>query len=234
MSPSRIIVFPVARTRQAIGPRFALRIRRDSQRPMVNYHRDLMDDRERAEAERDSRRGLVPRWAGGCGNGVAVTRGGARGAAGRRDRLGGQGLRAGPARHAKEGLEAFRTALTVEPNRESALTGAAYLAAKAGQPEEAVEYWRRAIAKSPWRSDYRAELAPLLLPDSRLARRPMLAKQALRLNPTNVEVRKLLVRCYLRLENHQAARDEFETLMGFDLTNRDELLRLFAPLTRPR
>ena len=134
----------------------------------------------------------------------------------------------------KAGLEAFRTALTVEPNREAALTGAAYLAAKAGQPEVSVEYWRRAIAKSPWRSDYRAQLAPCTSRFATGVRRPILAKAALRLNPTNVEIRKLLVRCYLRLENHQAARDEFETLMGFDLTNRDELQRWFAPLTRPR
>ena len=144
--------------------------RRDSQRPMVNYHRDLMDDRERAEAEREV--------------GVALCRAGPEGAAVALPLLEealvarpgdviaweAKGFALGLLREGKAGLEAFRTALTVEPNREAALTGAAYLAAKAGQPEEAVEYWRRAIAKSPWRSDYRARASPFVLPDSRLAR----------------------------------------------------------------
>jgi Flp pilus assembly protein TadD len=207
---------------------------RDSKQPMVNYHRDLMDDRERTEAEREI--------------GVALCRAGREGAAvalplleeALASRPGdgiaweAKGFALGMLGDGKEGLEAFRTALSVEPDRESALTGAAYLAARAGQPEVSVEYWRRAIAKSPWRSDYRAQLAPLYfqLRDWRSAADTCQA--ALRLNPTNVEVRKLLVRCYLRLENQQAARDEFETLMGFDLTNRDDLQRWFAPLTRPR
>jgi tetratricopeptide (TPR) repeat protein len=201
---------------------------------MVNYHRDLMDDRERAEAEREV--------------GVALCRADAQSAAVALPLLEealaswsgdviaweAKGFALGVLGDGKEGLEAFRTALTVDPNRESALTGAAYLALKAGQPEVSVEYWRRAIAKSPWRSDYRAQLAPLYfqIRDWRAADDTCLA--ALRLNPTNVEVRTLLVRCYLRLGNHQAARVEFETLMGFDLTNRDDLLRWFAPLTRPR
>ena len=37
--------------------------------------------------------------------------------------------------------------------------GAAYLAAQAGRREDAIAYWRRDIAISPWRSDYHAELA---------------------------------------------------------------------------
>jgi Tfp pilus assembly protein PilF len=207
---------------------------RDSQRPLVNYHRRLMDDRERAEAERDV--------------GVAVCRAGPAGAAVAlpllEDALAAwpgdviaweaKGFALGTLRHGKEGLEAFRTALTVEPNRESALTGAAYLAAQAGQPEEAVAYWRRAIAKSPWRSDYRAELARLCFQIRDWRAAADACRAALSLNPTNVEVRKLLVRCNLRLGDPRAARDEFETLMGFDLPDRDELRRWFAPLTRTR
>jgi predicted CXXCH cytochrome family protein len=207
---------------------------RDSQRPLVNYHRDLMDDRERAQADREV--------------GVALCRAGREGAAvalpfleealaarpGDVIAWEAKGFALGLLRQGKEGLEAFRTALTVEPDRESALTGAAYLAAKAGQPLEAVEYWRRAIAKSPWRSDYRAELALLCFQVHDWRAAADACRAALRLNPTNIQVRKLLVRCYLRLGDPQAARDEFETLMGFDLPDRDELLRWFAPLTRPR
>ena len=208
--------------------------RHDSQRPMVNYHHDLMDDRERAEAEREV--GVALCRAGPEGAAVALPLLEAALAARPGDGIAweAKGFALGLLRESKAGLDAFRTALTVEPDREAALTGAAYLAAKAGQPEVSVEYWRRAIAKSPWRSDYRAQLAPLYfqLRDWRAAADT--CKAALRLNPTNIEVRKLLVRCYLRLENRQAARDEFETLMGFDLTNRDDLQRWFAPLAQPR
>jgi tetratricopeptide (TPR) repeat protein len=193
-----------------------------------------MDDRERAEAERDV--------------GVALCRTGVEGAAvalplleealaaRRGDVIAweAKGFALGLLRRGQEGLDAFRTALTVEPNRESALTGAAYLAAQAGQPEEAVDYWRRAIAISPWRSDYRAELAPLYFQIRDWRAAADACRAALGLNPNNVEVRKLLVRCYLRLGNPQAARTEFETLMGFDLPDREDLLRWFAPLTRPR
>jgi hypothetical protein len=42
------------------------------------------------------------------------------------------------------------------------------------------------------------------------------------------------VRSYLRLGDSQAARDELQTLLGFDPPDRDELIRWFAPLTQPR
>jgi tetratricopeptide (TPR) repeat protein len=222
------------RADEAAGSPIGTEGRLDSQRHMVNYHHDLMDDRERAEAEREI--------------GVALCRAGPEGAAvalpllevalaarpGDGIAWEAKGFALGLLGDGKEGLEAFRTALTVEPEREAALTGAAYLAAKAGQPEVSVEYWRRAIAKSPWRSDYRAQLAPLYFQIRDWRAAADTCKAALRLNPTNIEVRKLLIRCYLRLENRQAARDEFETLLGFDLANRDDLQRWFAPLTLPR
>ena len=87
----------------------------------------------------------------------------------------------------------------MEPNRESALTGAAYLAAQAGRREDAIAYWQRAIAISPWRSDYRAELASLYFQSRDWRAAAEACRETLRLNPANLEVRKLLVRCYLRL-----------------------------------
>ena len=56
------------------------------------------------------------------------------------------------------------------------------------------------------------------------------SRAAIRLNPARVQTRQLLVRCELHLKNPEAARKEFQTLLGFDPPNRDELIRWFAPL----
>ncbi len=205
-----------------------------SQLLMVNFHRELMDDRERALAERDI--GLIL-----CRDGIA-------GAATALPLLE-QALKAQPddppAQEARgfalwqlgrlqEALAAFQTVLAKEPDRESALTGAAQVAAQGGRRDDGITYWRRAIAKNPWRSDYHAELA-LLNFQSRDWRAATLASQnALRLNPADLEIRKLLVRCYLRLRDPEAARTEFATLLALDPADRNDLLEQFAPLARPR
>ena len=144
-----------------------------------------------------------------------------------------KGFALGQLSRGKEGLAAFRTALSMEPNRESALTGAAYLASRAGLPQDAIAYWRRAIAISPWRSDYHAELAPLYFQISDWHAAADACRKTLRLNPSNLQIRKLLIRSAIRLGNPQAARSELDTLLGFDPPDRDDLLRWFAPLAGP-
>ena len=204
---------------------------RDGRGTVVNFHRDLMDDRERAAAERDV--------------GVALCRDGPEGAAealplleaalaSRPDDTAAwesKGFALSQLGRGEEALTAFRTALAQEPERESALTGVAYLAARGGR-RDAIAYWRRDIAISPWRSDYHAELAPLYFQGRDWSAAAAACRETLRLNPANIEVRKLLVRCYLRLRDPKAAREEFETLLGFDPPDRDELIRWFAPLSR--
>jgi cytochrome c-type biogenesis protein CcmH/NrfG len=59
-------------------------------------------------------------------------------------------------------------------------------------------------------------------------------RETLRLSPADLATRKLLVRSYLRLGDSQAARDELQTLLGFDPPDRAELIRWFARLTLPR
>jgi tetratricopeptide (TPR) repeat protein len=123
----------------------------------------------------------------------------------------------------QEGLTAFQKALSLEPNRESALTGAAYSAAHAGRREESIGYWNRAIAINPWRSEYRAELASLYLLSRDWHAAVMACRETLRLNPANLEARKLLVRSLVRLGDEPAARAEFTKLMAFNPPDRDQL-----------
>jgi Flp pilus assembly protein TadD len=202
--------------------------------PLVLFHGERMDPRQRAEAERDL--------------GVALCRDGPEGAAVALPLLEAslaawpddlaaweaKGFALGQLRRYDEGLAAFRTALNGEPDRESALIGAADLAARAGRLDDAIADLRRAIAISPWRSAYSTDLASLCFRNRDWPAAAAACREAIRLSPTDVETRKLLVRCYLRIGDAQAARREFQTLLAFDPPDRDELIRWFSPLAQPR
>ena len=148
--------------------------RRSARQPadLVNFHRDLMDDQDRDQAERDI--GLVVCRDGpeGARAGAAVARALRWRPAGRCAGMEAKGFALGLLGRGEEGLAAFRKALAIEPGRESALTGAAYVAAQAGRREDAIGYWNRAIAISPWRSEYRAELASLYFQNRDWQRQP--------------------------------------------------------------
>jgi tetratricopeptide (TPR) repeat protein len=133
----------------------------------------------------------------------------------------------------EQGLDAFRKALAVQPDRETTLIGAANLAARAGRLAEAIPYWRRAIAINPWRSDYHRDLAVGCFTHRDWPAATAACRDALRLNPTDLKTRRLLVRSELHLRNLETARSEFQILLQCDPPDREELIRWFAPLARP-
>jgi Flp pilus assembly protein TadD len=196
-------------------------------RTLVNFHADLLDDRGRADSQRD--------------RGVALARDGREGALLALPLLEtalasmpndapaweSKGEALGTLGRAEEGLHAYRVALSKDPTRETALAGAARFAARAGRRKDALDYWRQAIAINPWRSDYHADLAhvEMLTGDWRAATKS--CQESLRLNPTSIEVRKWLVQCHLKRADLDAARREFETLLGFDPPDPEPLLRWF-------
>jgi Flp pilus assembly protein TadD len=201
---------------------------------IIDFQRNQMNDRDRALAQRDV--------------GVILCRDGAAGAAIALPLLE-RALKAMPADvpareaqgHAlhqlgrvEESLAAFRMALAQEPNRESALAGAAYCATQGARSHDAITYWRRAIAISPWRSEYHAELALACFQDRDWPTAGEVCRKTLELDPADLETRKLLVRCYLRLGNTAAARAELLTLLSLDPPDRNDLLEIFAPLAEPR
>jgi Flp pilus assembly protein TadD len=204
---------------------------RDRRLPVV-FHRERLDAGERTEIERD--------------RGVALCRDGPAGArvalplleaalAARTDDVTAwecKGLALGGLGRYDEALAAFREALTREPGRESALVGAARVAARLDRCQDAAAYWRRAIAIDRWRSDYHSELAFLSFRDRDWQSTADACRDALRLNATSVKVRKLLIQCYLNLGKIEAARGELETVLGFDPPDRADLLRSFALQSR--
>jgi predicted CXXCH cytochrome family protein len=202
--------------------------------PVVIFHRNLMEDHERLAANRDI--------------GVALCRDGPVGArfalplleaalAARPDDViawQSKGDALNRLGRPEEALIAFKKALNIEPNSEPVLQEMAPLAARLGRNEDAISYWLRAIACSPWRSDYHAELAPLYFNGRDWSAAANVCQEAIRLNPANLDVRKLLVRCYLRLGRMENARSEFETLLKFDPADRDDLMHRFPTLSNPK
>ncbi len=144
-----------------------------------------------------------------------------------------KGLALGSLGRFDEALAALRMALTMEPGRESASVEAARVAVKLDRRRDAAAYWRRTIAINRWRSDYHAELAFLYFGERDWQASADACREALRLNSSSVQVRKLLVQCYLNLGNAEAARGELETVLGFDPPDRADLLRSFSMQSRP-
>jgi tetratricopeptide (TPR) repeat protein len=202
--------------------------------PLVSFHRALMDADELYEINRDI--------------GVALGRNGPDGAAialpwldealaARPDDVPAwqaKGVTLGWLGRAQEGLVAFQTALKQDPNQEWLLKDAAQGATLAGRSEDAIAYWRRAIALNPWRSDYHAALAYLYFQVGDWRAAVEACRETIRLNIANLEVRKLLVQCHLRLGNPKAARGELETLLAFNPPDRDDLLQWFTSQLRLR
>jgi Tfp pilus assembly protein PilF len=201
---------------------------------LVPFHAGLMHEKERVAVERDI--------------GVALCRDGPAGAraalplleAALRQRPDdmlaweAKGFALSGTGRLEQGLAAFQQALAQDPHREATLTGAAYLASKLKHRDLALDYWQRAIAIDPWRADYHAEAAALHFGNRDWDAAVLACRRALELNPSNVQIRKLLVRCLLRLAKTEAARSELETLLGFDPPDRAELLRWFSPAVAPR
>jgi tetratricopeptide (TPR) repeat protein len=60
------------------------------------------------------------------------------------------------------------------------------------------------------------------------------SRAMLALSPADLKARELLIKCELRLKNHEAALKEFTTLLEFDPPNRDQLIRQYPTLSRAR
>jgi len=208
----------------------------DRNRPaLVNFHRALLDDHDRSLSERD--RGIALCREGKTSGAAEALPLLDAALAARPDDLPAwdcKGEVLGRLGRPEDGLAAYQMALSRDPTRQIALEGAAQLAARSGRHKDAIAFWKRAIAINAWRSDYFAELAlvQLQVRDWRAAAES--CRQALRLNPSLVQVRKWLVQCDLHLGNVEAARGEFQTLLGFDPPDRDALLRWFRSLVPER
>jgi Flp pilus assembly protein TadD len=202
----------------------------DGDRTLVAFHRDLMDERRRAEAERDLGVALTRLGPGAASAALPLLE--AAVTARPDDLLAHQakGIVLGRLGRLADGLAAFREALARAPDTESALAGAADLAGRLGRRAEAIADARRAIAVNPWRAAYHANLAAFCLEARDWNGAIAACRDALRLDPMDLESRKRLVRALLHAGDREAAREEFRILLDFDPPDRAELIRRFPTL----
>jgi Flp pilus assembly protein TadD len=201
-------------------------------RTFVNFHRGLMNDEERAVSERDRGIALCREGRAGAAAALPLLEAALRARPYDLPALEAKGEALGLLGRPEEGLNAYWTAISGDPTRETALGGAASLASRSGHYQDAISLWQRAIAINPWRSDYHAELALAQLKVHDWNAAASSCQEVLRLNPTFVDVRKWLVRCYLHLGRIEAARKELEIVLDFDPPDRAKLLRWFGTGSR--
>ncbi len=127
---------------------------------------------------------------------------------------------------------AFDRALSLESQREVALTGAAKAAADSGQTDAAIDYSRRAVAANPWMPIYRKQLALLLMRKQLWDEVRAQCQAWMRLDPANPEARMLWVTCLVRAGEKDKAREEFTHIEALQPPNLDQLRTLFAQQMR--
>jgi len=92
-----------------------------------------------------------------------------------------------------QALAAAQNVLSHFPERETSLMMAAMFSHSLGQREEALSYWRRAVAVDPWVMEYRQNLATLLVEKKLWKEAQTQVREWLRLEPESIEARKALI-----------------------------------------
>jgi hypothetical protein len=132
----------------------------------------------------------------------------------------------------RDAVALLETVLARAPEREMALADAGLFAARAGQLEKSLAYWRRAIAVDPWRSEYRFGYIDALHlhrdHDEAIAQ----CREVLAFCPGSVPIRRLLVASYLATGRRDEAKAEFETLWQLNPRNKDQLRRWYEEQRR--
>jgi predicted CXXCH cytochrome family protein len=126
-----------------------------------------------------------------------------------------------------EALKTFEEILALAPRHEEALARAGALTEQRGPLERAEAYWRGAVEVNPHSSDYRFGLARVLARRQKWDQAAEEAGAALKLDPTRLDVRRLLLFCYLQQGKRELARAEWETYQAFRPPDLDEVRRLY-------
>jgi tetratricopeptide (TPR) repeat protein len=132
----------------------------------------------------------------------------------------------------RQALDDLQTALQVAPHRESTLLAAALLETQLGEYGRAVGHWQELVAVNPWRSSYRQHLCELLARAHDWSGALAEAQAALRLEPSSVPVRRILVECCLRTGRKDRAREEFRKAVDLSPADAEKLRRWFEGLAK--
>jgi predicted CXXCH cytochrome family protein len=126
---------------------------------------------------------------------------------------------------AEDALEVYESVLAQEPRRELSLNRAAALALRLKRPDLAETYARRSLEVNPWRWQTYHDLATAHVLRQDWGGAAEACRQALKVQPTSLPCRSLLIACHLRLGDGHRARAEFETYLLLHPPDRHEALR---------
>ncbi len=131
-----------------------------------------------------------------------------------------------------EALEAATAALAIEPGRERLLDLGMVVASRLRKHDIALDFGRRTLAIDPWMSRYHLSMAQVLSRDKDW--RPgagdwpaaiAACKAALRIDPTNLEARRLLIAGAVMNGDLALARAESRIYLAFDAPDADRVRR---------
>jgi len=111
-------------------------------------------------------------------------------------------------KRSKEALAAFETVLAKDDRREISLVHAALITQGQGNVDLALDYWKKALDVNPWAMEYAGNFTMLL---ARKEDWDLVQKQSLawlRLDPENIDARKLQIECLIRAGKIPEARAE--------------------------
>jgi hypothetical protein len=203
-----------------------------SGRRLVPFHGDNADALERRALDRDRGVALCRQGTEGAREAVRLLDAALADWPDDLDAMEARGIALGIIGRDERALADFRAVLAREPNRESTLAVAAFQAVKMDRHTAAVAFCERVVAVNPWRSRYHGELALLYFHDRDWPASAQACRDALRLDPTWLDVRRCLFQCYLKLGDIKAAEAELTLLLRFEPPDRGELLRLFSMASR--
>jgi tetratricopeptide (TPR) repeat protein len=118
-----------------------------------------------------------------------------------------------------EALAALDPVLTQSHFSESALTVAAMLAERLKLPDQAIDYWQRAVEANPYQPNYRAHLVQLLAKQRSWKEALPHARVWVQLDPAEIEARVQLTTCLARLGDKKSAQEEFLLIERLNPTN---------------
>jgi len=125
-------------------------------------------------------------------------------------------------RHA-EALAAAETILKKKPENEMALNAAGMAALLLGEEDLSVAYWRRVVALNPYVAERRHYLAEALVKKQAWEEAGQHCREWLRLDPTNIDARRILIDCLLRTGKRSEARAEFALVEALRLPALEKL-----------
>ncbi len=136
-------------------------------------------------------------------------------------------------KRAKEALAAFDIVLAKDAKREISLAFAALIAQGQGRDGLALDYWRRAVDVNPWAMEYVGNYTMLLAHKGDWDRVQKQSLAWIRLDPENINARRLQIECLVRAGKLAEAHDEMAKIEALNPPDLPQVQAWFAGRTTP-